>query len=81
MIPYSHGIRKEVQKMGNKLKTRRKELDISIYELAEMTGLSATYISNLENEQKTNPSKDTMEKIAENLKSNVIELFFKKNKN
>ncbi|HAK43945.1 MAG TPA: XRE family transcriptional regulator [Clostridium sp.] len=62
--------------MGNKLKTRRKELDISVYKLAEMTGLSVTYISNLENEQRTNPSKDVMEKIAEHLKSNVIELFF-----
>jgi len=62
--------------IGNKLKTRRKELDISVYELAEMTGLSVTYISNLENEQRTNPSKGTMEKIAEHLKSTVIELFF-----
>lgn len=62
--------------MGNKLKTRRKELDMSVYELAEMTGLSVTYISNLENEQRTNPSKDTMKKIAEHLKSTVIELFF-----
>lgn len=62
--------------MGNKLKKRRKELDMSVYELAEKTGLSATYISNLENEQKTNPSKETMEKISRELKITVSELFF-----
>ncbi|MEG2412613.1 MAG: helix-turn-helix transcriptional regulator [Clostridium sp.] len=62
--------------MGNKLKRRRKELDISIYELAIKTGLSATYISNLENEQKTNPSKYTMEKLAKHLEITVVDLFF-----
>lgn len=62
--------------MGDKLKKRRKELDMSVYDLAEKTGLSATYISNLENEQKKNPSKETMEKIAEELKCSVTEIFF-----
>lgn len=51
--------------MANKLKIKRKDLDLSVYDLAKITGLSPTYISNLENEQKTNPSKETMEKIAE----------------
>lgn len=49
---------------------------MSIYKLAEETGLSPTYISNLENEQKTNPSKDVMEKIANVLQSNVQDLFY-----
>ena len=62
--------------MGNKLKKKRKELDMSVYELAEKTNLSPSYISNLENEQKTNPSKDSMEKIAAALDSSVSELFF-----
>lgn len=62
--------------MGDKLKKRRKELELSVYELAEKTGLSATYISNLENEQKKNPSKETMEKIAANLDCNVTDIFF-----
>lgn len=62
--------------MGDKLKKRRKELELSVYELAEKTGLSATYISNLENEQKKNPSKETMEKIAANLECNVTDIFF-----
>ncbi|MBE6089869.1 MAG: helix-turn-helix transcriptional regulator [Clostridium beijerinckii] len=62
--------------MGNKLKIKRKELEMSVYDVAEKTGLSATYISNLENEQKTNPSKETMNKIARALDSSVPELFF-----
>lgn len=62
--------------MGNKLKLRRKELEMSVYDVAEETKLSPTYISNLENEQKKNPSKETMEKIATALKSTVSELFF-----
>lgn len=62
--------------MGNKLKQRRKELDLTVYNLAEKTGLSAAYISNLENEQKTNPSKEVMIKIANNLGKTVSELFF-----
>lgn len=62
--------------MGNKLKRKRKDLELSVYDLAEMTGLSPTYISNLENEQKTNPSKETMEKIADSLNSTVPELFY-----
>lgn len=62
--------------MGNKLKQRRKELELTIYDLAEKTGLSPTYISNLENEQKTNPSKEVMERISFNLGKSVSELFF-----
>lgn len=62
--------------MENKLKDKRKDLDLSVYDLAEMTGLSPAYISNLENEQKTNPSKRTMEKIATSLNSTVPELFY-----
>lgn len=62
--------------MGIKLKDRRKELNMSVYDLAEKTGLSATYISNLENEQKSNPTKEVMGKIAKELKTNVAKLFF-----
>lgn len=62
--------------MGNKLKQRRKELELTVYDLAKKTGLSAAYISNLENEQKTNPSKEVMVKIAHNLGKTVSDLFF-----
>lgn len=62
--------------LGNKLKKKRKELDMSLNDVAEKTGLSATYISNLENGQKDNPSKETMEKIAAALDSSVPDVFF-----
>jgi len=62
--------------MGSKLKSRRKELKMSVYDVASKTKLSPTYISNLENEQKKNPSKDSMEKIANALETSVFELFF-----
>lgn len=62
--------------MVNKLKRRRKELKITLSELSKKTGLSATYISNLENEQKTNPSKETMEKISAALGQTVSEVFY-----
>lgn len=62
--------------MGNKLKKRRIELGLNVQELAELSGLSAGYICNLENEQKVNPSKDTMEKMADSLYATVADLFF-----
>ncbi|MDI9215982.1 helix-turn-helix domain-containing protein [Clostridium tertium] len=62
--------------MGIKLKQRRKELEMSVYDLAKKTGISPAYISNLENGQKNNPSKDVMEKISISLGKTVSELFF-----
>lgn len=62
--------------MGNKLKDKRKELEMSIYDVSEKSGLSTTYISNLENNNRANPSKDVMEKIAKALGSSVPELFY-----
>lgn len=62
--------------MGNKLKDKRKELKMSVYDVSEKSGLSTTYISNLENNNRANPSKDVMEKIAQALESSVPELFY-----
>ena len=62
--------------VGEKIKFFREEQNLSLADLAEKTGLSPTYISNLENEQKTNPSKSVMEKLAKHLNKSVTELFF-----
>lgn len=62
--------------MGNKIKLKRKELEMTIYDLAKETNLSATYISNLENENKTNPSIKVMKDISKALQSTVPEIFF-----
>lgn len=62
--------------MENKFKSIRKANDITIYQLAEKTGLSPTYISNLENNRKSNPSRNVMDKIAKELNVTVTELFY-----
>ena len=62
--------------MGDKIKKRRKKLGMSMADLAEKTGLSTTYISNLENNNRNNPSKEAMDKIAYALKSTVPQLFY-----
>ena len=75
MIVYSHRTQGG-ENMGNKLKKKRKELDMTLNELSEKTGISTTYLSNLENEQKANPTKETMEKISAALGQTVTEIFF-----
>ena len=62
--------------MINKLKYKRKQLDMSIYDIAKKTGLSPAYISNLENKKRTNPTKDNMDKIALALNTTTPELFY-----
>ncbi|QUH20246.1 helix-turn-helix domain-containing protein [Alkaliphilus sp. B6464] len=62
----------------NEIKSIRLQLGLSIYDIAEITGLTAGYISNLENNRRTNPSKESMEKIAEALNSTVPDVFFSK---
>ncbi|GMG96816.1 helix-turn-helix transcriptional regulator [Tepidimicrobium xylanilyticum] len=60
----------------NQIKKFREKKNLSIHELARRTGLTASYISNLEKGKRDNPSKDTMEKIAEALDKTVPEIFY-----
>lgn len=60
----------------NQIKKFREKKNLSIHELARRTGLTASYISNLEKGKRDNPSKDTMEKIAEALDRTVPEIFY-----
>lgn len=60
----------------NKIKECRKILNLSIYKLAEKTNLTPSYINNLENGHKNNPTKDVMEKISVALGQTVSEIFF-----
>lgn len=60
----------------NQIKKFREKKNLSIHELARRTGLTASYISNLEKGKRDNPSKDTMEKIAEALGKTVVEIFY-----
>jgi len=57
--------------LSKNLKRARKNRCLGINELGRLTGLSPSYISALEREVKTNPSMETMEKIAEALNVTV----------
>lgn len=60
----------------NKITVYRKQLDMSMHELARRTNLTASYISNLESGNRKNPSKEKMERIANALGKTVTEVFF-----
>ena len=59
-----------------KIKFYRNKLGFSVYKIAELTGLTASYISNLENDNRTNPSREAMQKIADALSESVQAVFF-----
>lgn len=61
----------------NRLKITRKNKNITIKELSEISGISMGYICHLENGTRKNPSKEIMEKIANALGENIMEIFFK----
>lgn len=64
----------------NEIKKIRNTLGMSIYKVAEKTELTPSYISNLENGKRVNPSKDVMEKIAGALNESVQAVFFPESK-
>lgn len=61
----------------NKLKRIRMEKGLTITKLSDLSGVSAGYICHLENGSRTNPSIETMEKIAAVLDKSILEVFFK----
>ena len=62
----------------NKIKQLRSAANMTVRELAEKAKVAVGYISTLENdsENKTNPSRCIMEKIAKALDSTVLEIFY-----
>jgi transcriptional regulator with XRE-family HTH domain len=60
----------------NKIKFYRNNLGLSIYRIAELSGLTPSYISNLENDNRTNPSREAMQKISDALEESVQAVFF-----
>ena len=57
------------------IKEKREEKGITQEELAEMTGLSQNYISDLENNKKKNPTLEAIHKISLALNENIRNLF------
>ena len=62
--------------MRNKLREIRENKGISQEELAQMSGISRTTISELETEKKEVTTNITLEKIAEALNQKVSDIFF-----
>lgn len=59
---------------GNKLRKLRDESKKPLRWLSERTGYSVSYLSDLEHNRKTNPSKEVIEKIAAAF--NIVPSFF-----
>ena len=60
------------------IRSVRKKKNISLYRLYKITGLSYSYLSELENNKVYNPSLATMYKIANALEVKVDDLFYSK---
>lgn len=58
------------------IKDVRKKMGVSLPELSLKSGISTTYLRELETNRKTNPSITSLCKIAEALEVNVKDLFY-----
>lgn len=60
--------------VGEIIRKIRKEKKMTLVQIAEITGLSHPYLSQLENGKKKNPSFETLDKIAQSLGMDYFEL-------
>lgn len=58
------------------IKEIRKKKNITVYKLSKMTGIARTYLLELENNKKFNPSLATIYKIANALEVKIDDLFY-----
>lgn len=58
------------------IKPLRKSRNVSLYELSNLTGVSRTYLRNLENNKSFNPTLFILDKIAEALNVTIKDLFY-----
>jgi XRE family transcriptional regulator of biofilm formation len=61
-------------KVGELIKTERERSGLSLAKLAEVTGLSKTYLIRLENDDESNPSLEVLLRIADALDVTVADL-------
>lgn len=61
------------------IKPIRKKRNLTLYELSKRTGISRTYLRNLENNKQFNPTLFILQKIAEELEVNIKDLFYSLN--
>ncbi|MGH8984592.1 MAG: helix-turn-helix domain-containing protein [Acidimicrobiia bacterium] len=60
--------------IGPRLRAERQQAGMSLAELANVTGVSKTYLMKLETEEDANPSLDVLRRIAEALDLTVADL-------
>lgn len=60
--------------IGEKIKKKREENNLTISELADKAGVAKSYISQIERHHKTNPSIQYLHKICKVLGISVVEL-------
>lgn len=63
----------EVQRLGAQIKARRQELGLSLRDLAGTTGLSATFLSNLERGI-ANPTLDSLRRVSNALNTPILNM-------
>lgn len=60
----------------NKIKFYRQQKNMTVKELSEKATVATGYVSDLENNNSVNPSRDIMQKIANALGQTVADVFF-----
>lgn len=63
--------------VGENLKRIRKTKKMTLKQLEEITGITNSYISAIENGRKKNPSTEILEKLAKALDVNVVDFYDK----
>ncbi len=58
------------------IKKIRENKNLTIYKLSKLTGINRSYLTQLENNKKFNPTLNTLEKIASVLEVNIKQLFY-----
>ncbi len=63
----------DTKKLGTYIKARRTELGLSLRDLAQTTGLSATFLSSLER-GRANPTLDSLRKVSNALSTSLLRM-------
>ena len=70
-MPDQNAPDEEVVRIGSHIKARRTELNLSLRDLSASTGLSATFLSNLERGI-ANPTLDSLRKVSTALGTSLL---------
>lgn len=60
----------------NRIKHFRRQKDMTVRELSNKSKVAVSYLSDLENNKCSNPSKEVMERVACALEQSVPDVFF-----